>query len=401
MPMRERRAAHVRPRPPSSDRLPGRTIRASAPPSDLIRRYRPIRTGPQIPGPVAIVIVAAICMLGLLTLIVGTGLATSFIGGIGSAFGNAVSHLTSHAPATVPPSGVALDTPTLDIPDAGGYTNQATVVLAGTVPSATVGKTGYTVRIYLLGKNGDRAVVANVVVGGTTRFGTPALTLKVGGNSFVATLVTSGSEGQPSPIVTYILKTSPPKIVVSSPASGAKVSTSTLNVSGTVDAGATITIRSEEVLGGAVSNQVVGADGKFKLTVPVVAGPNTIDLSATDLAGNSASTSLTVNRDYGQLAAHLSVSPSKFASSKQTTIKITLRATSLNGGPLANAKATFTVAIEGLAPIVSPELTTDATGTATWQATISGASVGNGNASVLLTSPAGDQVSATTPIVTT
>jgi hypothetical protein len=227
------------------------------------------------------------------------------------------------------------------------------------------------------------------------------LTLQEGSNSFVAMLVTSGSEGQPSPIVTYILKTSPPKIVVSSPASGAKVSTSTLNVTGTVDAGATITIRNEQAIGGAVSNQVVGTDGKFKLTVPVVAGPNTIDLSATDLAGNSASKSLTVNRDYGQLAAHVSVSPSRFAASSQTTIKITLRATSLNGGPLANAKATFTVSIEGLAPIVSPELTTDATGTATWQVTISGASIGTGNASVLLTDPAGDQVTATTAIVTT
>jgi Glucodextranase, domain B len=381
--------------------MPGRRIRASAPPSNLIRRYRPIRTGPRVPGPVAIVVVAAICMLGLLTLTVGTGLAAGFIGGIGSAFNNAVSHLTSHAPATVPPSGVTLDTPSLDAPDAGGYTNQATVVLEGTVPGDTVGKSGYTVRVYLLGKNGDRAVVANVVVGGTTRFGTPALTLKEGNNSFVATLVSSGSEGQPSPTVTYILKTSPPKIVVSSPASGAKVSTSTLNVTGTVDAGATVTIRNEQALGGAVSSQVVGADGKFKLTVPVVAGPNTIDLSATDLAGNSASKSLIVNRDYGQLAAHLSVSPSRFAASSQTTIKITLRATSLNGGPLANAKATFTVSIEGLAPIVSPELTTDATGTATWQVTISGASIGNGNASVLLTSPAGDQVTATTAIVTT
>jgi len=350
---------------------------------------------------VGIVIVAAICMLGLLTLTVGTGLAAGFIGGIGSAFNNAVSHLTSHAPATVPPSGVTLDTPRLDTPDAGGYTNQATVVLQGTVPGDTVGKLGYTVRVYLLGKNGDRAVVANVVVGGTTRFGTPALTLKEGSNSFVTTLVASGTEGQPSPMVTYILKTSPPKIVVSSPASGAKVSTSTLNVTGTVDAGATITIRNQQAMGGAVSNQVVGTDGKFKLTVPVVAGPNTIDLSATDLAGNSASKSLTVNRDYGQLAAHVSVSPSRFAASSQTTIKITLRATSLNGGPLANAKATFTVSIEGLAPIVSPELTTDATGTATWQVTISGASIGSGNASVLLTSPAGDQVSATTAIVTT
>ncbi len=168
--------------------------------------------------------------------------------------------------------------------------------------------------------------------------------------------------------------------------------TSTVDVSGTCDAGSTISIRNEEAPGGAFNSQVVGTDGKFKLTVPVVAGPNTIDLSATDQAGNSSSTSLTVNRDYGQLAAHLAVTPSKFSSSSQTTLKLTLHATSLNGGPLANAKVTFTVTIEGLGPIVSPELTTDATGTATWQVAISGALAGTGQASVLVTSPAGDQV---------
>ena len=111
--------------------------------------------------------------------------------------------------------------------------------------------------------------------------------------------------------------------------------------------------------------------------------------------------SLTVNRAYGQLKAYLSVTPSRFAAKSQTRLTLTLHATSIAGGPLANAKVTFTVTIQGLGPIVSPELTTDVTGVATWQVDISGASPGSGAASVLVTSPAGDQATATTAIATT
>lgn len=346
-------------------------------------------------------LVACCLLAGLLTLTVGTGLVAGLIGGISSAFGDAVSHITSQAPATPPPSGVALDTPVLAVPPDNGYTNQAAVVIQGSVPAATVGKTGYTVHVYLLVKNSAGRLVANLPVGGTTHFSTPAIALTEGGNDFMATLIAPTGEGQASPVVTYILDTSPPNIKVTSPASGAKLTTSTVAVSGTVDPGVSLTIRNQQVVGGAIANVTIGSDGKFKLTVPVVAGSNTIDLMATDQAGNSASTSLTVNRDYGKLAAYLAVTPSKFAAASPTQLKLTLRATSLNGGPLANAKATFTVTIQGLGPIVSPELTTDSTGTISWQVSIAGAAPGLGQASVLVTSPAGDQVIGTAAVTTT
>jgi hypothetical protein len=366
-----------------------------------MRRYRPMRTGTSVSGQVAMFLVACGALLGLLTLTVGTGLVAGLIGGLSSAFGDAVSHITSQAPATPPPSGVTLDTPVLAVPPDNGYTNQPTVVIQGTVPGATVGQTGYSIHVYLLVKNGTGRQVASVPVGGTTHFSTSPIALTEGSNAFVATVAGPTGEGQPSPVATYILDTTPPKIKVTSPASGAKLTTSTVTVSGTVDPGVSITIRNEQVVGGAITNQTVGSDGTFKLAVPIVAGPNTIDLMATDQAGNSASTSLTVNRDYGQLAAHLAVSPSKFAASAQTTLRLTLHATSLNGGPLANAKATFTVTIQGLGPIVSPELTTDSTGTATWQVSIAGAAPGTGQASVLVTSPAGDQITGTAAVTTT
>ena len=347
------------------------------------------------------IVVAGCLMLGLLTITIGAGLMTDFIGNIARAFGNSITHLTSQAPASALPSGVVLDTPVLDAPSNGGYTNESPIVIQGSVPAASVGKKGYTVHVYLLGKNGSQVEVARVTVGGTTRFATPAVTLNEGPNSFVATLATPAGEGQPSPVVTYIMDTAPPKLSIESPVGGASVTASALEVSGSCDAGSTVTIRNEQVTGGAFNSQVVGTDGKFKLTVPVIAGPNKLDLTATDQAGNTSSKSLTVNRAYGQLKAYLAVTPSKFAAKSQTTLKLTLHAVSIDGGPLANAKVTFTVTIQGLAPIVSPELTTDATGVATWSVDISGATPGTGACSVLVTSPAGDQTTATAAITTT
>lgn len=378
-----------------------RTIRASSPLADVMRRYKPVRTGPKINGPAATVLIAACVMIGLVTLTVGTGLAANVIGQIAGAFDNAISRLASQAPATAPPSGVALDGPVLDAPGGNGYTNQPSMSILGGVPGAAIGKSGYMIHVYRLVKDGANQEVASVPVGGTTRFSTPAVTLLEGSNTFVATLATAAGEGQPSPEVTYILDTIPPKIVITSPPSGARATVSVISVSGTCDPGSTIAIRNEQAPNGSYSSVVVGADGNFKLAVAVVAGSNAIDLTATDQAGNTSSAGLTIRRDYGQLAAHIAVTPSKFSSSSQTTLKLTLHATSFNGGPLANASVTFTVTIQGLGPIVSPELTTDATGTATWQVSVSGASVGVGQASVLVTSPAGDQVSGTAPITTT
>ncbi len=60
------------------------------------------------------------------------------------------------------------------------------------------------------------------------------------------------------------------------------------------------------------------------------------------------SDSLTVKRAYGQLAAYLSASPAKFGAIGPTTLKLTVHATSANGGPLAGASVSFTVGVYGL-----------------------------------------------------
>jgi hypothetical protein len=346
-------------------------------------------------------IVAGGLVLAFITVTAGVSMATGVIGGIAGAFNGAVTKLSSQGPATAPPSGVALDTPLLDTPSNDGYTNQVSVPIVGSLPAATVGKTGYIVNVYVVAKSGTRTDIARVTAGATTRFSTPPVTLTEGQNTFVATLAGPNGEGQESPPVTYILDTKLPSVSITSPADGAKVSTSSIDLAGTSDAGATIQVRNAMAPNGALNSTVVGSDGRFKLAVVVVAGPNTIYLTSTDQAGNATNTSLTVKRDYGQLAAHLAVTPSKFSSSAQVTLKLTIHATSFSGNPLANAKATFTVTIQGLGPIQSPELTTDATGTAAWEVSVSQAAPGIGQATVTLVSDAGDVVKANAAITTT
>ena len=401
MPLRERRAAHVRPKPPSVDRLPTRPIQAEAPPPGALRRYGPIRREQRIPLPIALALTGGAIVLAVVTVVVGAGLLGGIVGGISSAFGDAMTKISSQAPASAAPSGVALDTPVLDTPDNSGYTNLTPTAIRGSIPGMAIGKDGYSVIVYRLASDGGRQRVAQVTVGATTHFVTPAIPLAEGQNVFAATLDTPTGEGQPSPPITIVLDTTPPALKVTSPAANAKLTAASVDVVGLTDPGATVTIRNEQAPGGASSNQVTGTDGKFRLNIPVIAGSNTVDLTAIDLAGNATNISFTLNRSYGKLAAHLSASPSKFSASSLTSLKLTVHATSVNGGPLANAKVTFTVTVYGLGPIVSPELTTDANGAATWTVSISGEAAGTGQVSALVISPAGDQVTGTTPITTT
>ena len=359
-----------------------------------------MRKGGDVPAPLGVGAVAVFVVLGVAMLVVGGNLLVGVMGQLANAFDSAVSHVSSMPPATMAPSGIALDTPVLDAPDDGGYTSQPTVSLSGSVPGAAVGKNGYRVRVYVVAKDGTRSQVAEVNVGSTTHFATPAVNLAEGPNVFVASLVTPSSEGQPSPEVVYTLDTQAPTLTVGSPADNSMQTNSSVVVSGRSDPGATVTIRNDQAPGGGLSSKVVGQDGRFAITVGLVAGSNTIELTATDQAGNTTTEQLTVRRSFGQLAAHLAVSPSKFSAASPTTLKLTVHATAENGSPMAGAKVVFTVTVAGLGPIVSPELTTDATGAVTWHVTISGATPGIGAATALVTSSTGDQVSATNKLTT-
>jgi hypothetical protein len=345
--------------------------------------------------------VVAVCVvLGVALIVVGGNILVNVAGQVAHAFDQAMAQAASQGPATAPPSGVALDTPVLATPDNGGYTNQATLALSGTVPGNVVGKTGYRVRIYAV-KNGSNTQLAEVPVGATTHFTTGALTLAEGPNAYAAALVTPTGVGQLSPTVTYILDTKAPALSIATPVDGSTQSGSSVVVSGKTDPGVTVTIRNKQVTGGGLSSKVVGQDGRFAITVGLVAGSNSIAVTATDQAGNVSTGNVTVKRSFGNISAHLSVAPATFRGKGPTLIKLTARATSSNGGPLAGAQAVIVMQVYGLPPITSPLLTTDQTGTARWQTVITGATVGPGTASLMVTTADGDHATTSVRISTT
>jgi Glucodextranase, domain B len=399
MSMRERRAAHVRPRQPSSDRLRSQPIRAAAPSKEALRRYRPVRTTGKIPIPIGIALVGVCLVFGILTLSIGVGFLSGAAGQLGGAIGGAISKISSQAAATVAPSGVALDTPVFDQPPNQGFTNQQQVVLTGSVPGAAAGKSGYLVRIFSVAANGTKSPVADVPVGQLVKFQTPALNLVEGPNAFVAVLVSPSGAGASSPPVVYTLDTKAPTVTIGSPANNSTHTGTSVHVTGKTDAGATVTIRNPQAPGGSLSSQVVGGDGTFDLTVALVAGANPIQVTSTDQAGNVTTVSLALKRAFGQLAVHLSVAPAKISVTAPTAITLTAHATSTNGGPLANASVTFTLTVQGLGPITWSGKT-DATGTATWQTTVSGASPGSGLATVEVTSSTGDSITDSVKVTT-
>jgi hypothetical protein len=255
--------------------------------------------------------------------------------------------------------------------------------------------------VYAVASDGKRSQVAEVQVGATTRFTTAAVALVEGPNTFVASLVTPGSEGQPSPEVVYILDTKLPTLSVASQPDNNSQTGGSVVITGTTDPGVTVTVLNRRAPGsGGQSSEIVGPDGRFALTVGVVAGSNPILVTAQDQAGNVSTGTVTVNRSLGKLAATLSVKPSRFRGKGPTTLTLTVHATSVNGGPLAGASVTFQVNAPGLGPLQGTS-TTNQSGVATWNVTISGATAGVGSATAYITTSNGDPIQKQVPFTTT
>jgi RHS repeat-associated protein len=107
------------------------------------------------------------------------------------------------------------------------------------------------------------------------------------GNNVVLVVARDAAGNEATATVSVARDTTPPVLVVTSPADGATVAGDSVEVSGTVQdqRPLTLTVDSQPV--------AVAADGSFHTSVAVASGPHTIVIAATDAAGNTA----TVQRD--------------------------------------------------------------------------------------------------------
>lgn len=359
--------------------------RPVAPSPTRLSPHRRVERRPGIPLVARLLLGLAVVALGTSVLLVSSGGIGPIVAGLAAAFGGAIGD----AGRTAEPTG----TPVAPIPDAPfiispgqAETNLPTVDLTVRIPSTIVGRTGYAVRLYVTLPETPPRLVAQAAVGPTAQVAVPGLALEAGRNDFHATIVGGSGESDPSPIVTYILDQTPPKVTISSPRNNALISGDAVKITGTTQGRSTVMARNEA--NGATATATANADGAFELTIAITAGINGITVTATDPARNSGSAIVTVRKGSGTFTARLTATAYRIPSSSlPTNIEFRVLVTDPSGQPIPGVRALFTITIPGLEAIVSSELTTAGDGTATFRTRIPrGAQKGSGLASVLVTS---------------
>ena len=177
----------------------------------------------------------------------------------------------------------------------------------------------------------------------------------------------------------------PPKITITSPKNNATVNGKAVTIKGKTQARTTLLARNDA--SGSSIGGTAGADGTFALSLALSPGVNTIMITGTDPAGNVSEVNLNVKRGAGKLTAKLTSSTYQIKRSRlPEPVTLSATVTDPDGLPLANADVTFTLSMPGI-PTVTIDGKTAADGTATFSTTIpKGADVGQGSATVLVTS---------------
>lgn len=314
-------------------------------------------------------------------LFAATGGVGKVAAGLGSTFSGFFADLTATPVPSVAPSDLS-DTPLLEEP-AEPYTNQPTIDLVGSIPTALVGSTDNQIRIYVALGDQKPGIVTQVPAGRTPRFIVPGITLVEGTNTFSASIVGPAGESERSPVVTFVLDQTNPRITLSSPKNGAVVNAKTVTIAGETQP------RSEMRIRNASTNLIVtgqaDANGDFSVSLPIGAGTNDIGVTAIDPAGNEGHLVLAVRKGSGALVASLSASPSRIRlRSLPARVQLKVVVSDPDGRPLEGAKITFTLAVPGVSVIASKTLQSGGDGSATWSTTIPkpGAQTGIANATV-------------------
>jgi hypothetical protein len=329
----------------------------------------------------------SIALLGGAIVWVGSGQVGPFASSVARGLGGFVTQVSSvvgsPTPSDVPEVG---DAPTIDAPDQP-YTNQDTVDVTINVPPAVAGKPGFTVRLYVTLPDSEADLVTEAPVGATSVQVISDVQLANGRNDFQASISGPGGESELSSVATWILDTSKPVVKVISPKDGAAVTRPTVTIKGKSQGNSEV--RLQNTSNGSIATVTAGKDGLWQASLGVSNGANDIEITATDLAGNSNTTQLSVVKGSGKMTAALSGSTYRFRASKLPR-RLTLTVTVLgsDGKPLAGATTLFTVSVPGLEAIVSGQIQTGADGTASFSTMIpKGATPGSGLATVLVTDP--------------
>jgi hypothetical protein len=263
------------------------------------------------------------------------------------------------------------------------YTNSKTIELTVSVPVAVLGDPSATVRVYLALEGLQPAAIVDVPVGTTSRMTVP-FDLTEGRNDITATLFRGQEESEPSPIVTYILDLTAPKLSITSPKNGAAIDTPDAVIRGKTQANTVLVARN--AANGTSISSAAANDGTFEFALPLASGKNAIEITGTDPAGNVGTARLSLLQGSAEMIARLTASRYNISVSKPPpSLQLSVLVTDPAGAPLAGATAFFSLQIPGLAPI-SNQLLTGSDGRAVFTTPLVGElGRGGGIATVLVT----------------
>jgi len=159
----------------------------------------------------------------------------------------------------------------------GAYTNNEILNIAGTVRDDTEVR-GITINGTSVPFNGDGSF-------------SHALLLKPGSNA-ISVSATDAAGNLVAETRTVTLDQTAPVLAVSAPADNSKTGTYLLDIKGTLDKTSTVTVRRKDMLQNALMD-----NGTFTATIHLEPGYNTLEITATDLAGNQSSLKRTVLYD--------------------------------------------------------------------------------------------------------
>ena len=373
------RPSQVRPRPPSTGRPPTSVPRR--PVSARVASHRPIERPRGLPLAAKAILAVALVALAGVVVWTATGQLPRLVGAVGDTIGGIAGKVFT-TPSPTPTPVAVIPAPDLD-PPAEPYTNQAAIDVTGTVPSELAGRIGYTIRIYIALPDQPPVPVKELPVGETPGFVVPGVPLEKGRNDITATIAGPGGESESSPVITYIRDVTKPKVTITSPKNGVTINKATVTIVGKTQGRSKVSARNEA--NGAGGTTTATADGTFSVTVELADGTNAITVTATDPAGNSGSTVVNVRRGSGKLAVKLSASAYRLSAVKlPRALVLTAVVTNPDGAPITGITVSFTLSIPGVEALTG-EAKTNASGVATFRTTVpSGATVGSGPGTALV-----------------
>jgi hypothetical protein len=277
--------------------------------------------------------------------------------------------------------------PTLDQP-APALVTAGEIDVSGRLNEELPRDGSYRLRIYV---NGE--LVRDRRLPRRQAFNIPAVPLTEGHNEITASVAGAVGESLHSGPIEVELDTTPPLINVLEPLAGEIYASETV-VRGTSEAGATLSVSNRTNRAGATL--VVPPDGTFEVGLALAAGHNEIVLEARDRAGNTDTTSFSLERREGQASVRLSLSrPTIALESLPAAITIRARVLDAAGGPVDGAEVTLSLSPPGL-PTVTHVATSQA-GSVIWtgvRIARDGAQPGQGLATVLAVLPDGTTLQA-------